>query len=304
MFTDKPILITGLPRSGTTWVGRMIAQVPSVRYIHEPFNISNWQCACGIDFEYWFRYISQENEANFYQHFVHTFGPAFNRFNLLNVLIEMRATRRLRPLINYARSLKASRVLIKDPLAIFSTEWLATKFDMDVIVVIRHPAAIVSSYKRLNWSHSFSQFLAQPLLMKDHLHPFEAEIRDFADNFYDIVDQAALLWKLIYYQVEKYQENHKNWLFVNYEELAHNPIDSFQTIFEKLNLEYTERVSQALHIHSNSINPVNSSDPYSIKRDSKQTILDWKKSLTSREIERIRTRVEDVASLFYSDDDW
>jgi hypothetical protein len=33
-----PILVTGTPRSGTTWVGKIIATSPSVGYIKEPFN--------------------------------------------------------------------------------------------------------------------------------------------------------------------------------------------------------------------------------------------------------------------------
>jgi hypothetical protein len=32
----RPILVTGSPRSGTTFVGRMLALSPGVHYIHEP----------------------------------------------------------------------------------------------------------------------------------------------------------------------------------------------------------------------------------------------------------------------------
>ena len=34
----KPILVTGAHRSGTTWVGKMLALAPGVGYVHEPFN--------------------------------------------------------------------------------------------------------------------------------------------------------------------------------------------------------------------------------------------------------------------------
>ena len=36
--SDKPILVTGAHRSGTTWVGKMLALAPGVAYVHEPFN--------------------------------------------------------------------------------------------------------------------------------------------------------------------------------------------------------------------------------------------------------------------------
>ena len=42
----KPILVTGSHRSGTTWVGKMLAATGSVGYIHEPFNLKNRPGIC------------------------------------------------------------------------------------------------------------------------------------------------------------------------------------------------------------------------------------------------------------------
>ena len=33
-----PVLVTGSPRSGSTWVGNVLALAPGAGYIHEPFN--------------------------------------------------------------------------------------------------------------------------------------------------------------------------------------------------------------------------------------------------------------------------
>lgn len=304
MVAGKPILITGIPRSGTTWVGRMIAQTPLVRYIHEPFNITGRSCACGVKFDYWFYYISRENEYQFLEHLEHVINASVNRYSLLNLAREVWTTGRVQPVRSFVKSFRGHRPLIKDPLALFSAGWMASVFDMAVIVVIRHPAAVVASYKELNWSHPFSHFLDQSLLMKDHLYPFEEEIRDFASNQHDIIDQASLLWKLIYHLVVKLQKSQENWAFVRHEDLARNPVDGFQTIFERLDLEFSERVSQTLQAHSESTNPANFSNPYSIRRNSEQIIWNWKERLTSSEIERIRTRVEEISGLFYSNEDW
>jgi hypothetical protein len=35
---EPPILVVGIPRSGTTWLARTIASHPLVRYVHEPDN--------------------------------------------------------------------------------------------------------------------------------------------------------------------------------------------------------------------------------------------------------------------------
>lgn len=304
MTSRKPILVTGSPRSGSTWVGRMIASAPAVRYIHEPFNVSGRPCSCGTRFDYWFFYVTKENETYYRKHIGHILGSSLNRFQLLNLITEMRVTRRLRLLANYARSFTATRPLVKDPLALCSAEWLASAFDMDIIVVIRHPAAFVNSYKRLNWSHPFSHFLSQPLLIRDHLSPFEAEIGEFVNHTHDIVDRAALLWRLLHHIIREYQQTHPDWCFVRHEDLSQDPLSGFRTIFDKLNLEFGDRVCHAIQKHSGPANPTESQDPYSIRLSSEQVTQKWKVGLTPQEIERVRMQVEDVASSFYSAEDW
>src|SRR5688500_10504228 len=65
---NNPILVTGAHRSGTSWVGRIIALSPAVFYIHEPFNVSDGPGPgiCGVTFENWFTYIDATNERSYY----------------------------------------------------------------------------------------------------------------------------------------------------------------------------------------------------------------------------------------------
>lgn len=99
MISRKPILVTGSPRSGTSRVGRMIGQVPSVRYVHEPFNISGRPCRCGVKFYYWFHYLSSESRLFLQSHLKHTIFPAYNRIGLLNLITEILQSKRIRPLL-------------------------------------------------------------------------------------------------------------------------------------------------------------------------------------------------------------
>ncbi len=39
--STAPVLLTGMPRSGTTWVGRVLTADPSVFEVYEPFNPEN-----------------------------------------------------------------------------------------------------------------------------------------------------------------------------------------------------------------------------------------------------------------------
>ena len=47
----------------------MLAQAPSLLYIHEPFSVTDTPSRgiCDTEFKYWFTYITSENETNFYK---------------------------------------------------------------------------------------------------------------------------------------------------------------------------------------------------------------------------------------------
>ena len=42
-----------------------------------------------------------------------------------------------------------SHFLLKDPIACMSSEYLHREFEMDVVIIIRHPAAFVSSLQKM-----------------------------------------------------------------------------------------------------------------------------------------------------------
>ena len=48
---SQSILVTGAPRSGTTWAGSTIAAAARLRYVHEPFNPHYYRPAlCSVRF--------------------------------------------------------------------------------------------------------------------------------------------------------------------------------------------------------------------------------------------------------------
>ena len=169
----RSILVTGSFRSGSTWLGRMIASHPRLAYLSEPLNVRQPPSPV----RHFLPYVTPDNEAAFreYLHGLLTFRdpalyqvtePTWKRW-------PRRLGRRLR--CRWHR-LCRSRPLVKDPTAFFAADWLAATFGMRVIILIRHPAAFASSLKRLHWHFDFNDFLAQPELMRDVLWPFEDAI--------------------------------------------------------------------------------------------------------------------------------
>jgi len=311
---NKPILITGSHRSGTTWVGRILSISPSIGYIHEPFNPLHRRLNPGIckaKFKYQYMYVTDENESEFYNDILRTIKFRYNFLLQLKEVIKKR--KGYRTLVRQASSFLMSRYiydarpLFKDPMALFSTEWLAKRFNMDVVILIRHPAAFVSSVKRMNWPlHDFSQFLKQPLLMRDHLYPFKKEIEEFAIHEYDIIDQGILLWKMFYYFVNKLKRSHDDFIFVRHEDLSLNPIEEFRNLSKWLNIEFIEKIEKAILEYSNKSNPSEAPNGvlHQLKRDSISNIKNWKARLSKLEIRKIREGVQNISNIFYKDEDW
>ncbi len=308
--SKRAVLLTGSHRSGSTWVGKMIAESSSIAYIHEPFNVANPPGVgiCSAKFNYWFTYISIENEEDFYGPIKRTLDFSYDLGRQLAQVNQKKSLFQIYKeyfAFNKYRILR-KRPLLKDPIALFSAEWLTSKFDMDVIVLIRHPAAFASSLKQKGWQFPFSHLLKQPLLIEKYLYPFEAELKAYSNNKYDIIDQASLLWKILHHVIFLYQQKHKDWCFVRHEDISDKPLCMFQNIFDFLNLEFTTNNAQVIKEYSSIDNPTegNKHSTHTLKRNSKANIRTWKNRLTNLEIARIRSQVNDISHNFYSDEDW
>ena len=303
---NKPILITGSHRSGSTWVGRMIAESPLVGYIHEPFNIHHRPGICKAHFDDWFTYVCDNNASLYREDLASCLTFKYQLSEELKALRNPKDIARLLKdyvLFNSYRTLK-KRALIKDPIAVFSTEWLAREFNMDVIVLIRHPAAFAGSLKKANWSYPFSHLLRQPLLIKHHLEEFEYQIEEFTREHKNIIDQAILLWNLIHHMIVKYKEKHPHWMFVKHEDLSADPIYGFSKIFCNLQLPYSKQVQNKIIKFSNLENLAATDNIGEIKRNSKANIKTWKNRLTEVEIKRIRESTNNISNKFYNESDW
>ncbi len=303
--TLKPILITGSHRSGSTWAGQMLAVAPHVAYIHEPFNIAIKASVNPKPFKYWFQYICEENS----EYYNSVIDGIINYKYPLNSIVKQRTIRGIikairNKLIFSWHKINNDRPLIKDPIALFSAEWLYKKFNMDILVMIRHPAAFCSSLKIKNWKFDFNHFLKQPLLMEKYLSKFEKKIREYTKTEKDIIDQAILLWNCIHYTINLYRETHPEWLFIKHEDLSRDPIQQFQSIYEAFDLEFTDRVKTRIPKSSGSHNPIEQQVKNEFLRNSKENIYSWKNRLSQSEIELIKMKTYEVSTLFYSEDEW
>ncbi len=301
-----PILVTGAHRSGTTWVGRMLASNSQTAYISEPLNVLHRRGVYRADVAHWYQYITSENEAQYLSAFEELFNFKYHLFD------EIKSIRSRKDFLRMGRDasifvngkLRNQRALLKDPFAVFSAPWFAQKLNCQVVITVRHPAAFASSLKRLNWSFDFRDLLNQPMLMRDHLEHDRTEMESMPAD--DIIGQSALLWRIIYRAVHSTSNIFPDFKIVRHEDLSLDPVAGYKSLYESLGLTFDEKVRDVIINASSSENPAELSQKkvHSVKLDSRANMDNWKKRLAPEEISRIRKLTEDVSHFFYSDHEW
>ena len=286
-----PVLLTGAHRSGTTWLANMLALSGEMQIASEPFNLDSWAYKLDGLAKYWFTYAPalDQNKA----------VTAFNR----GLACKTRKVYGRRTVQRYFPFTRNGRLLIKDPIACLSSDWLASNFSLDVIVLIRHPAAFAASLKRMGWYFEFDHLLKQDQLMEELLVSYKREIINAPT---DIIEQAALIWNIIYYVLSIYIEKHPEWTTVKHETLSRSPIEELGKLYERLDMNWSPDIQKRVEAFTQSGNP-NSLKPgiaHQMIRDSKSNIFRWKKALTTDEISLVREKTRGIADRFYSDKDW
>jgi hypothetical protein len=299
-----PILVTGTHRSGTTWVGKMLAADSRTAYISEPLNVLHRPGVLRAKVHKWYQYICEDNEKDYLPSFLELLDYDYHLWDEIRSLRSMHDFLRMGRdfTIFYHGLLRGQRQLWKDPFAVFSTEWFAKRLNCKVVITVRHPAAFVSSLKRLNWPFELQDLLDQPLLMRDHLEPYREQIE--AARKGDDIDQWALLWNLIYGTVHATLERNPNFIAVRHEDLSLDPVGGYRELYKSLGLEFSSRIEKVIQESSSSENPVEGKKVHSFKLDSRANISNWKKRLSEDEIRRICKATQQVAALYYPDAGW
>jgi hypothetical protein len=301
-----PILVTGAHRSGTTWVGKMLAFAPGIGLIHEPFNPDIPAGTAGGIFHRHFEYVCAENEEPYVAHLERTIRFSYDLRSQVASIRSLRGVARTGVgLASFtANRVRRARPLLKDPTAFFSSEWLAARFGAQVVILVRHPAAFASSLVRLDWRHDFRTFLDQPLLLRDHLARFEPELRDLAGREHDVVDQAILLWRLIYSTAATFRERHPEWTFARHEDLSLDPLGGLGSISARVGVDLTDRARSRIEEYTGTTNPDELTSSHGIRLNSRTSLGSWRRRLTPEQIDRVHAGTADVAPAFYGDDDW
>ncbi len=292
---QRPILVTGAHRSGTTWLGTMLSLADETFLVPlEPFNPGRRNYGLGGHAKQWFAYgpdLPQEEALR-----------AFRRVLDGRAVGVLRRRYLLRDAARYLAPWAHPRLVIKDPIAAMSSEWLAQHFDLDVVVLVRHPAAFTASLLRMGWTFDFDNFLDQPALMREHLAEFEDDFR----RSHDVVETAALVWTALYSVLTNYADRNPDWIVATHEDLSNQALPRLRLLYEQLSLPWNSAVAEGVRRYTSGQNPVDAPDGvlHQLHRDSAANTQSWLRRLSPADAHRIRTITEPVACRFYDDADW
>jgi hypothetical protein len=284
----------------------MLSASKEAAYISEPLNVLHRPGVMRAPVEHWYTYICADNEDKYLPALTETLSYRYHfRAEIGSLRSVKDFLRMIRDWGNFqVGHTRVQRPLLKDPFAVFSAPWFAERLGCQVVLMVRHPAAVASSLKRLNWSFDFGDLTSQPHLMRDWLETYRSQMETITGE--DLIAQSCLLWSMIYHVVGDYRDHIPDLHVVRHEDLSLDPVEGYRTLYASLGLKFTSTAQKSIVKSSSSQNPPETSisSVHATKIDSRSSLSNWKRRLTSDEIARIRMLTNDVASLYYLEEDW
>jgi hypothetical protein len=160
--------------------------------------------------------------------------------------------------------------------------WIRAHFpEMPVILLLRHPCAVLNSLLRLHWHRDAkAHILAQPLLMEDHLEPFRAEIESTTGD----VDNHLLAWCANYYVALRELAGQR--VFVAfYERFLAEPRTEIARLFAFLGRPFDDRIFERMKVPSAQARVARHGDSSAIVTGG-DVLDEWRKHITPEQLDR------------------
>jgi hypothetical protein len=218
------VFLAGSGRSGTTWLSEVIAHGGGYRYVFEPFNPARVRAFGHFQSKQYLRPDDAREE------FLH---PA--RLALTGALKDPWTDR-------FNGVFLARRRLIKDIRANLLLGWMRANFPgMPIVLLLRHPCAVVTSRLALGWKDNLHETMEQDELVEDFLMPMEAEIQAARDDF----ERHLFLWCIDnYVPLRQFERGEIHLAF--YENLLMNAEDELRSLFGFLGEDLDDRAYDKL----------------------------------------------------------
>lgn len=277
-------LIISLPRSGSSWVGEILASADNALYLREPLTQSSKEpIERGTVFE-----VDPSNPPEVYEYFAEMafmglplFGPNIVRHPAKWMSLYQRSNR---------------HVVIKEvnPLAL---NWLLTRFTPRVIFLVRHPAAVALSFRKLGWT--------QVSYHEGNLHsqPASQDVLS-RDDGTDFWERLGAFQGRVLKETMEVLRGYSDYRVVLYENLCVAPSKTFCDLFEFAGLRWNTKIEKLIEIKSKQ-NPVSKNgSPFTTTRDSQSMINAWKHQISAKNLHQLQEAYLSYNVHLYPPEDW
>jgi Sulfotransferase family len=271
------VLVVGLPRSGTTWISRVLSAPSGVGLVHEPDNQwavpyahqvkrelrGRWyprlrpgDCATGLE-NLWRHAFGLETQAPGWQRALRWCRRAAAHRPFISALRrgdQQRAVLqggKISPRLALAEALAVpisapdrSSLVVKSVFSALSVEWIAYKWPVNVLVVMRGSYNVLSSWDRL-WPASPDEAMLD--LDSDTVTRLsETAGIPVPANSSSWMARSACLYGLLMSELMSAAQRHPEWHLVWHESLAAEPREQLRDVAERVGLPWTSDSERAL----------------------------------------------------------
>jgi hypothetical protein len=218
-----------MPRSGTTWLARLLATAQGTALAgREPMNPRGRQYALAGTLPGWARLLEPTRRQR---------GALRRSYAGLNPLVYSRYGRR-----QWAAPLPWTRLVVKDPFAMLSVPAVVRVTGAVPVILYRHPAAALASYRRMGWAPDLEEL--QPIVAAHQRegHGPEVTARDLPRTGETSEPEAmGRFWAALYTMALSDLERVPSAVVVDHAEVAGGGEPAARQLFDAVGLTWTSR---------------------------------------------------------------
>ena len=299
------VMVTGAMRSGTTFVGRVLATGHRRAYVHEPFNTQ-----CGLP-DLPVRYLVDDSAIGRSYHL----DEALDSITSLQCQLgdgifkqDVGWRRRGKQLaggrgqlnLRFARLHPALQSgVIKDPMGALVAPTLHRDHGVAIVVMVRHPVAWHASvaHHGFKLNGAIESFLRQAESSPGLMTSDEMSLATTGDY----LERSSVVWNVIYRRLHRELSGQVGAMFVRHEDLSGDPIATFRQIGSAVDLPLTRNAVRRIEKSTSSSNSVEASHDRShdFQRDSRKLFEHRVTSVRAQDRERLAELCGPVGAHWY-----
>jgi len=265
---DRPVVVAGSPRTGTTWIASVLALADGVAWVNEPDN--EWPNSYALKAKLplgrfpsvlpeeraprpyevlWERSLSGHRESPRRQQVAWKLDRGERTMQELWRAMCDHASPRVSPrlrLLAWTAAPPSTRVpgrvvMVKTVHAPLALEWIAARFHPRIVVVQRHPLNVLASWVELGWGGSALD--TNPRVLERFGRRWSLpELRAGASPLHRIAWEIGLFTSALHGGAE----DHPDWIAASHEALCEGTDAGFRDLFSQLGWLWLPRASAFL----------------------------------------------------------